>query len=144
MGTLPTPGACTAGLQNGTATTLTNQTTAAATASSPYVYQTACTSGTMTPFALDTWYSFTASGTIGNINISGFPNANVAVWSGTCGNLLGRGCTVANAAGNATLVVTQLTVGQTYYIQVSGNTTTATDPSFTLAVDNDIDCNDCL
>ena len=144
LGTLPTPGACTAGLQNGTATTLTNQTTAAATASSPYVYQTACTSGTMTPFALDTWYSFTASGTIGNVNISGFPNANIAVWSGTCGNLLGRGCTVANAAGNATLVVTQLTIGQTYYIQVSGNTTTATDPSFTLAVDNDIDCNDCL
>src|SRR5574343_158994 len=144
LGTLPTPGACTAGLQNGAATTLTNQTTAAATASSPYVYQTACTSGTMTPFALDTWYSFTASVTIGNVNISGFPNANIAVWSGTCGNLLGRGCTVANAAGNATLVVTQLTIGQTYYIQVSGNTTTATDPSFTLAVDNDIDCNDCL
>jgi 23S rRNA pseudouridine1911/1915/1917 synthase len=60
----------------------------------------------MTPFALDTWYSFTASGTIGNINISGFPNANVAVWSGTCGNLLGRGCTVANAAGNAFIGVT--------------------------------------
>jgi gliding motility-associated-like protein len=145
LGTLPTPGACTSGLQNGAPTTLNNQTTVGATAASPYVYQTQCTGGgNMQTFALDTWYSFTASGTTGNINISGFPNANVAVYSGSCGNLLGRGCLILPAGGAGTLVVTQLTVGQTYYIQVSGNTTTATDASFSIAVDNDIDCNDCL
>jgi len=144
LGTLPTPGACVSGLQNGAATTLNSQTTVAATAANPYVYQTACSGGSMTTFALDTWYSFTASGTIANVNITGFPNANVALWSGTCGNLLGRGCSIIPASGSGTLTVTQIQPGQTYYIQVSGNSTTATDNSFTLAVDNDTDCNDCL
>ena len=145
LGTLPTPGACISGLQNGSATTLSNQTTVGATAASPYVYQTACTGGgSMTTFALDTWYSFIASGTTANVNISGFPNANVAAWSGTCGNLLGRGCTILPNGGSGTLTVTQLQSGQTYYIQVSGNSTTSTDNGFTLAVDNDIDCDDCL
>jgi gliding motility-associated-like protein len=144
LGTLPTPGTCTSGLQNGTATTLNSQTTVAATAGNPYIYQTACNGGSMTTFALDTWYSFTASGTIANVNITGFPNANVALWSGTCGNLLGRGCSILPAGGSGTLTVTQIQPGQTYYIQVSGNSTTATDNSFSIAVDNDIDCNDCL
>ncbi len=144
LGTLPTPGACIAGLQNGTATTLNAQTTVGATAENPYVYQTGCTGGAMTTFALSTWYSFVASGTIANVNITGFPNANVALWSGTCGNLLGRGCTIIGAGGNGTLVVTQIVPGQTYYIQVTGNSTTATDNNFSIAVDNDTDCNDCL
>lgn len=145
LGTLPTPGACISGLQNGTATTLTNQTTVGATAASPYVYQTGCVGGgNMQTFALDTWYSFTASGTTANINITGFPNANIALYSGSCGNLLGRGCTILPNGGSGTLTVAQITSGQTYYVQISGNTTTATDPSFTIAIDNDIDCNDCL
>jgi len=145
LGTLPTPAvACIGGVRNGNPTTLTGQSTVGATAASPYIYQTGCTGGTMTTFALDTWYSFVATGTTANVNITGFPNANVALYAGTCGNLLGRGCAIGNAAGNTTLVVTQITIGQTYYIQISGNTTTATDPNFTIAVDNDIDCNDCL
>jgi len=145
LGTLPTPGACVSGLQNGTATTLNSQTTVGATSSNPYIYQTQCQGGgNMQTFALDTWYSFTASGTTANVALTGFPNANVAVWSGTCGNLLGRGCMILPAGGSGTLTVTQMTAGQTYYIQISGNTTSATDGSFTLAVDNDIDCNDCL
>ena len=144
LGTLPTPGACISGLQNGAATTLNNQSTVGATAANPYIYQTGCTGGAMSTFALDTWYSFTASGTIANVNITGFPNANVAVWSGTCGNLLGRGCTILPNGGSGTLTVTQMQPGVTYYIQVSGNSTTATDNGFTLAVDNDTDCNDCL
>lgn len=145
LGTLPTPGACVSGLQNGTATTLNSQTTVGATSSNPYIYQTQCQGGgNMQTFALDTWYSFTASGTTANVALTGFPNANVAVWSGTCGNLLGRGCMILPAGGSGTLTVTQMTAGQTYYIQISGNTTSATDGSFTIAVDNDIDCNDCL
>lgn len=145
LGTLPTPGACVSGLQNGTATTLNSQTTVGATAASPYVYQTQCQGGgNMQTFALDTWYSFTATGTTANVTITGFPNANVALYAGTCGNLLGRGCTILPAGGTGTLTVTQITAGQTYYVQVSGNTTSATDASFTIAIDNDIDCNDCL
>jgi hypothetical protein len=118
LGTLPTPGACISGLQNGAVTTLNTQTTVAATAASPYVYQTGCSGGNMTVFALDTWYSFVASGTTVNVNLTGFPNANVAVYTGTCGNLAGIGCAIGNGAGNTTLVVTQTTAGQTYYIQV--------------------------
>lgn len=145
LGTLPSPAvACIGGVRNGNPTTLTAQSTVGATAGSPYIYQTGCTGGTMTTFALDTWYSFVATGTTANVNITGFPNANVALYAGTCGNLLGRGCAIGNAAGNTTLIVTQITIGQTYYIQISGNTTTATDNNFTIAVDNDIDCNDCL
>ena len=145
LGTLPTPGACISGLQNGTPVTLNNQSTVGATAASPYIYQTGCQGGgNMTTFALDTWYSFTATGTTANINVSGFPNANVALYAGTCGNLLGRGCTILPNGGSGTLVVTQIQPGETYYIQISGNNTSTTDNSFTIAVDNDIDCNDCL
>ena len=145
LGTLPTPGACISGLQNGAPVTLNNQSTVGATAASPYIYQTGCQGGgNMTTFALDTWYSFTATGTTANINVSGFPNANVALYAGTCGNLLGRGCTILPNGGSGTLVVTQIQPGETYYIQISGNSTSATDNSFTIAVDNDIDCNDCL
>ena len=145
LGTLPTPGACISGLQNGNPVTLNNQTTVGATAASPYVYQTGCQGGgNMQTFALDTWYMFTATGTTANVNITGFPNANVALYAGTCGNLLGRGCTILPNGGSGTLTVTQIQQGQTYYIQVSGNTTSATDNSFSIAVDNDIDCNDCL
>ena len=140
IGTLPTPGACIAGLQNGAVTTLNNQTTVAATSPNPYVYQTACQGGgNMTTFALDTWYVFTATGTTVNVVISGFPGVQMSIYSGPCGNLLGRGCST-----NGTLNVTQIIAGQTYYLQVSGNTTTATDASFSIAIDNDIDCNDCL
>ncbi len=140
IGTLPTPGACISGLQNGAVTTLNNQTTVAATSPNPYVYQTGCQGGgDMTAFALDTWYVFTATGTTVNIVITGFPGVQMSIYSGTCGNLLGRGCST-----NGTLNVTQIFVGQTYYLQVSGNTTTATDNNFSIAIDNDIDCNDCL
>ncbi|MFN5030779.1 MAG: gliding motility-associated C-terminal domain-containing protein [Flavobacteriia bacterium] len=144
LGTLPTPGSCVSGLQNGAVTTLNSQTTVGATAAAPYVYTTSCTGGSMTIFALDTWYRFTATGTTVNINITGFPNANVALYTGTCGNLGGIGCTILGAGGSGTLTVQQIQSGQTYYIQVSGNSTTVTDDNFSITVDNDIDCNDCI
>jgi gliding motility-associated-like protein len=140
IGTLPTPGPCVSGLQNGAVTTLNNQTTVASTSPNPYVYLTACQgSGDMTAFALDTWYAFTATGSTVNVTITGFPGVQMALYSGTCGNLLGRGCSI-----NGTLNATQIIIGQTYYLQISGNTTTATDNNFSIAIDNDIDCNDCL
>lgn len=142
LGSLPAPGACTAGLQNGAPVTLNSQTTVGATGSNPYNYLGNCEGGTtdMESPALDTWYSFVATGTTVNIAITGFTGANIGLWEGTnCNNLSGRGCSVDGA-----LTVTQITAGNTYYIQVSGNTATATDGSFTLAVDNDIDCNNCL
>ncbi|MEY4604109.1 MAG: hypothetical protein RIT43_1401 [Bacteroidota bacterium] len=140
IGSLPTPGACISGIQNGSVVSLTGQTTVGATAPNPYIYQTACQGGgDLTTFALDTWYTFTATGTVVNVNITGFPGAQVAIYSGVCGNLIGRGCST-----NGTLNVTQIFPGTTYYLQISGNTTTATDGSFTINIDNDIDCADCL
>ena len=140
IGTLPTPGLCVSGLQNGAVTTLNNQTTVASTSPNPYVYLTACQGGgDMTAFALDTWYAFTATGSTVNVTITGFPGVQMALYSGTCGNLLGRGCSISG-----TLNATQIIIGQTYYLQISGNTTTATDNNFSIAIDNDIDCNDCL
>ncbi len=115
MGSLPTPGACISGLQNGAVTTLNAQTTVGATSPALYTYQTACVGGgNMTTFALDTWYSFVATGTTVNISVSGFPNANIGIYSGTCGNLLGRGCTIANGAGK------KPTNGATVYINYAG------------------------
>ena len=145
FGSLPTPGACIGGLEDGAPVTLNNQTTENATGENPYSYLTGCTGGgNMTAPALDTWYSFTATGTTANIDISGFPNASLGVWSGTCGNLAGLACLNVNGSGSGTLTVNQIQIGATYYIQVSGGNATATDNNFTLAVDNDIDCDDCL
>ena len=147
MGTLPTPGICNTltGLQNGVPVTFTGQSTVGAVAENPYSYITACNGGgNMASPALDTWYSFVASGTIVNVNITGFPNASVGLWEGPCNNLAGRGCVILNAAGNGVLTVTQIIPGTTYYIQISGANDVQTDNNFSIAVDNDIDCDDCL
>ncbi|WP_035654647.1 PKD-like domain-containing protein, partial [Flavobacterium saliperosum] len=146
FGSLPTPGACVAGLQNGATTTLSNQTTVGATGANPYVYLTGCSGGgNMQSPALDTWYSFVATGTTVNIAIAGFPSASIGVWTGSnCNNLTGVACTNIGGGGNGTLTVPSITVGTTYYIQISGGTTSATDANFSITLDNDIDCDDCL
>ncbi|WP_035119035.1 PKD-like domain-containing protein, partial [Flavobacterium cauense] len=145
FGSLPTPGACSSGLQDGATVTLSNQTTVGATGASPYVYLTGCTGGgPMQAPALDTWYSFTATGTILNLSIAGFPNASVGIWGGTCGTPTGIACLNVPAGGNGTITIPSLTIGNTYYIQISGGTSSATDSNFSITLDNDIDCNDCL
>jgi gliding motility-associated-like protein len=144
IGALPNPGPCVGGLQNGNPTTLAG-TTNGATAGSPFIYQSGCqgSAPTMNSPSNDVWYQFTATGTTVNINVSGFPNANIALWSGTCGALNGYACSIANGGGNGSLVATQIQIGNTYYISIGGNTPTQTS-NFSLSVDNDIDCNNCL
>jgi gliding motility-associated-like protein len=148
LGSLPTPGACVGGLQNGSATTVAG-TTIGATATSPAVSILNCQGGTADQQApsLDVWYSFVATGTTVNVNITpGSPalaTPNIGLWTGACNSLTASGCGIGNAAGNLTATFTQITVGQTYYIQVGGNTATSTG-NFNLSVDNDTDCNDCL
>src|SRR3989344_661114 len=148
LGSRPAPGACVAGIQNGSATTVSG-TTIGATATSPAVSILNCQGGTADQQApsLDVWYSFVATGTTVNVNITpGSPalaTPNIGLWSGTCAALTAQGCGIGNAAGNLSAVFTQITIGQTYYIQVGGNTTTSSG-NFNLSVDNDIDCNDCL
>ncbi len=146
MGTLPAPGACTAGLQNGAVVSFTG-TNVGATPSlqgNGNTYQSIldCEGILLNDQAgpaLDVWYSFVASGNIVNINIAGYPNVNFGVWTGACSNLQAVGCST-----DGSVVLEQMNAGQTYFIQVSGNTATSTDANFTVNVDNDIDCNDCF
>lgn len=72
LGSLPTPGVCTVGLQDGTATTVAG-TTVAATATSPAVSILNCQGGAANQNApsLDVWYSFVATGTTVNVNMTG-------------------------------------------------------------------------
>lgn len=142
LGTLPTPSACPTG--NGSAVNVSG-TNVGATSPNPYSYMIGCQpSGTQAAPALDVWYSFVASGTMVNIIMSGtLATPNVALWTGTCTNLTGFGCAVGSNTGSLTTTFQPLTPGQTYYIQVSGNTSTSTG-NFTLSVDNDNDCNNCL
>lgn len=148
LGTLPTPGACVSGLQNGVPVTVAG-TTVGATATSPALSVLNCQGGTADQFAPspDVWYMFTASGTTVNINITGgtapvLANPNIGLWTGPCNALTPMGCAIGNAAGNLSGVFTQIMVGQTYYIQVGGGNTTSTG-NFNISVDNDIDCNNC-
>lgn len=148
LGSLPTPGTCTSGLQNGTPVTVAG-TTIGATATNPAVSILNCQGGAgdQAAPALDIWYSFVATGTTVNIVITpGSPalaTPNIGIWTGSCTNLQAWGCGIGNSSGNLTASFTQITVGQTYYIQLSGNNLTSAG-NFNLAVDNDIDCNNCV
>lgn len=144
IGNLPTPGACTGGLQDGAVTTVVGSNvgaTPSVDASGMYTTGSLCEGGTTNPAgpALDVWYSFVPTGNILNINITGFAGVNFSLWTGSCGNLQSAGCSVDGA-----IRVEQINPGQTYWIQISGNSGTATDASFNINIDNDIDCNDCF
>jgi gliding motility-associated-like protein len=145
LGSLPTPAACPSGV--GAVTSIAG-TLNGATPGNPYVFQNSCTgsSTTMASPALDVWYSFTATGYTGVFNITGsVVNPNIALYSGTCAALGGGvgGCAVGNGGGSVTLTVNQLVIGQTYFLQVSGNSTGGAG-NFTLKASNSISCTDCM
>ena len=138
-------GACGGGVQTSSNTTVSGDITFAS-PGNPYIYQTACTgpSATQAFPANDVWYSFVATGYNANITVtSTFSNPNISVYAGSCASLGGGvgGCAVGSS-GSATLLVQQLTIGMTYYIQVSG--ATGEIGTFSLTINNSIDCTDCL
>ena len=139
---VPTPASCPSG--NG-ATVSVSGTTINATASNPYPYMTGCsTGGTQNSPGLDVWYSFVATGTILNLNITAsFSTPNIGLWTGTCSALLGVDCAKGNGTGTLNYTNAALAPGVTYFIQISGNTSTA-EGTFNLTIDNDIDCNNCV
>jgi hypothetical protein len=146
LGNLPTPASCPSGI--GTSVNVTG-TTVGATPTNPYNYLLGCQTGGNQPApANDVWYRFVATGNQVNINITaGSPvlaNPAITLWTGTCGNLTGVGCdnNGTNAGANSA-IFEPLTSGQTYYIQVSGSTSTATG-NFNLSVNSQNDCSDCL
>lgn len=143
LGTLPTPGACGAGVQNGAAVVVAG-TNVNATPEVPYVVLNGC--GMASP-ANSVWYRFVdpPSGYGLRITVSGgtLANPNIALWSGTtCGTLAGVNCIVGS--GNAaTLTISNGVIpGQTYYIQLSGNT--GESGTYNLSVNAFQDCADCL
>lgn len=144
LGTLASPGgACSGGFFHGTPTTIAT-TSVGSSGANPYTYIAGCSGGTAPAPAKDVWYSFVASGYTVNITVSGgtLGAAYIALYEGTCGNLQGRGC-VVGAGATTSLQIGQIVVGQTYYIQISGATSTA-EGTFNLSVENDNDCNPCL
>jgi len=140
--TLPLTPPCPNG--NGATVTITG-TTVNAIPSNPYLYMTGCSGGgSQQAPALDVWYSFVATGNILNLGInSTFATPNIGLWGGNCSSLQGIECARGNNAGILNYTNTSIIPGQTYFIQVSGNTSTASG-TFTLTIDNDLDCNNCL
>ena len=146
IGALPNPGAgaCPGGgVRNGTAVTLVGSSTNA-TSEAPYTTIVDCEAGTtdMASPALDVWYTFTTTGTANSIqiNVTNFAGgAHLGLWSGTCGALTPRGCSI-----DGTLTVEPVAAGQQFFLQVSGSNATATDPSFNISVQNNFNCNDCF
>ena len=103
----------------------------------PYIYQQNChNTGTGMPVAAtDVWYTFTADSNSLDVNISGGLNDPVVgLYEGNCGSLIGAGCAIGSA-GSLSATFYNINPGNTYYLQVSGSTTSATG-DFTLCLIN--------
>lgn len=136
---------CGIGTQASANTTVSGSITTA-TPGNPYIYQTGCTgASTAQAFpANDVWYKYVATGYDANITVtSTFANPNISVYAGSCAALGGGvgGC-ATGTGGSATLLVQQMVVGTTYYIQVSGGT--GQTGTFNLSINNTKSCSDCL
>jgi hypothetical protein len=144
--TLPTPAACPNGLGG---TVNVSGTNIGATAPTPYTYLLGCSTGGNQPApALDVWYRFVATGSKVTINITAgspaLPSPAITLWNGTnCNNLSGAGCdNNGTAAGVNSATFEPLTIGQTYYIQISGMNSTTTG-NFNMGINASNDCADC-
>ncbi|MBW8360171.1 MAG: fibronectin type III domain-containing protein [Weeksellaceae bacterium] len=83
----------------------------------------------------DVWYSFTATSTTHLVNVTYSDNATATqVYSGTCGSLTALACN-STAYGNSNVLLSTLTVGQTYYVRVySAVATAATTSNFQICI----------
>lgn len=143
LGTLGAPAACPSGL--GAVSTFNNLTNINSVTESPYTTLINCqpANNPMASPATDVWYSFVNNGNEVNITINGgITTPNVALYQGTCGSLIGRGCAIG-AAGSLTANFDQMVIGQTYYIQISGGSP-ADQGNFTMTLQNVNSCSDCL
>ncbi len=148
LGTLGTAnGVCPgSGVVTGVATTAVG-TSANATTENPYNTIINCEGGVadMASPAIDVWYTFTsASGSANSLQvaITNFPGVHFAVYeapAGNCTGLVPRGCSLDGA-----ITVEPIQASTVFYLQVSGNTSTLTDPSFNISIKNNFNCNDCF
>ena len=148
LGNLPNPANCgNAPSQNGLGSPITfnNLTNVNSISETPYTTLINCQGvpgNNMSSPATDVWYSFVATGNSLDLTITGGINQpNVGVWTGNCGALIGVGCDIG-AGGNLN-TTTQLTPGQTYYIQISGGNVND-QGIFDLTLQNNNSCDDCL
>lgn len=145
IGALPSP-SCSVSVGFGAPVTITG-TLVGAIPSSQYHYLTSCSGAggsVMSNPANDVWYKFTATGYQLVVNVtSTFSNPNVALFSGSCTSLYAAvgGCAVGTG-GTVSLTVEQLTIGDTYYLLISGNG--AQTGTFNFNIKNNFDCADCL
>lgn len=144
LGILGAPPACGTFTQNGAITTIA-ATNVGTTPENPYLVVSSCN---MAAPANSVWYKYTVPTNGYGVKIvvsnggSTLANPNIALWSGSCGALDPKGC-VVGSAGSATLNLNNgFVIGNTYYIQVSGNT--GQSGTFNLSVNSYQDCTDCL
>tara|TARA_R110000751_G_scaffold118609_1_gene219104 strand:- start:313 stop:1641 length:1329 start_codon:yes stop_codon:yes gene_type:complete len=148
LGNLPNPVNCGNGPNangQGSPVTFNNLTNVNSITENPYTTLINCqgTPGNnMSSPATDVWYSFVATGNSLDVTINGNINQpNIGVWTGNCGALIGVGCDIGGAGNLNT--TTQLTPGQTYYIQISGGNA-GDQGTFDLTLQNNNSCDDCL
>jgi gliding motility-associated-like protein len=144
IGTLGAPFACPN--ENGPIQTY-NYTTVGATPSSPYISLLNCngapgTGDDMDAPAGDVWIRFVASGTVLDVSItSSMSQMNVGLYTGSCGALSGAFCDISTN-GNLTTTFEPISPGTTYYMQISGGSTTDLG-AFTLSLENSNNCDIC-
>ncbi len=88
----------------------------------PYINQGYCFGGVGAPApAADVWFTFTAVGNLLDIVLdSNMDTSMVALYQNTCGGLIGLKCIVNESGGFINTSFSPVSVGVTYYIQISG------------------------
>ncbi|MGL2965077.1 DUF7619 domain-containing protein [Flavobacterium sp. XGLA_31] len=90
----------------------------------------------------DVWFNFVASSPILAVSLQEVTgstnNLNFIVYSGTCDNLTQVTCSSANSLS---VTLSNLTIGQTYYLRVYSNQATAQTVSFSVCITTPSTCN---
>lgn len=83
----------------------------------------------------DVWYSFIATATTHLVNVAYTNNATATqVYSGPCGALVALSC-FSGAYGNSNLLLSNLLIGDTYYVRVySTSTSSGTSSDFAICI----------
>jgi len=146
LGALPAPPPCSSGGGTGAIVTAPAAVSSnlCATAGNPYTFISSCiVGGGQDNPAADVWFSFTATSTDLVLNLtSSMQGANVAIYAGSCTNLIGFGCVSSNT-GNITQTFSPLSPGTVYYLQVSGSTPNDRC-NFSLNLRNNRNCSYCI